>query len=165
MFKADSIDGIRSSGCEIREVGFLTGLSCPNGIKKIFFALIKSPIFFIFKPRASFVETDNKSGLSFLRWAFAAIKTGVSVIPFASFASVFPVHGKMTSRSSRLLGPIGSASLMVRIGGKPVISSALFKKLSAVPKRLSILCAESEKMVCMTAPSFWSASSASKIRA
>ncbi len=29
------------------------------------------------------------------RCAFAAISTGVSVIPFASFAAVFPVQGRM----------------------------------------------------------------------
>ncbi len=41
---------------------------------------------------------------------FAAIKTAVSVIPFASFAAVFPVQGAITRASnSFFFGPTGSA--------------------------------------------------------
>lgn len=40
---------------------------------------------------------------SLRRCAFAAISTGVSVIPFTNFAIVLPVHGAMTSASKGLL--------------------------------------------------------------
>jgi len=55
--------------------------------------------FLKFMPMASFVETDMMSGLLFLRCAFAAMRTDVSVIPFVSLAMVFPVQGAMTSAS------------------------------------------------------------------
>ena len=110
-------------------------------------------MFFMFMPRASLVETEISSGLLFLKCAFAAIKTGVSVIPLASFAIVFPVQGNSTRMSSRLCGPIGSASEMVRMGFRPVISSACCKNAFGDPKRLSIVCAELEKIVCTMAPS------------
>lgn len=42
--------------------------------------------------------------------ALAAIRTGVSVIAFASFAAEFPVHGAITITSRYPFGPIGSAS-------------------------------------------------------
>ena len=44
---------------------------------------------------------------------FAAMVTGVSLIPEASFARVLPVHGAMMSASRDTLGPMGSASAMV----------------------------------------------------
>lgn len=120
-------------------------------------------MFFIFIPRASLVDTEITKGLSFLKWAFAAIRTGESVIPLHSFASVFPVHGKITRISNRLFGPIGSAWAIVFIGVIPVIFSALSKKSSAFPNRLSMLCAAPEKMVCTCAPSSASFSSWIKI--
>ena len=113
----------------------------------MFLALSSKPIFFIFMPKASFVEMEISSGLLFRRWAFAAIRTGVSVIPLASFAIVLPVQGKRTRMSSRLPGPMGSASDMVKRGLFPVIASAFFMKSSAFPKRLSMVWAASEKMV------------------
>ena len=42
--------------------------------------------------------------------AFAAINTGVSVIPAASLAIVFPVQGAITMTSKYPFGPMGSAS-------------------------------------------------------
>ena len=48
-------------------------------------------------------------GRSLRKWAFAAIKTGLSVIPLANLAMVFPVHGNMSNASSNFLGPMGSA--------------------------------------------------------
>ena len=116
-------------------------------------------MFFMFMPKASFVEMDKRSGFSFLRWAFAAMRAGVSVMPLASFAMVFPVQGKRISRSRRLPGPIGSASEIVSIGFLPVIRWASFTKSSAFPKRLSMLWAASEKIVCIWAPSSASFSS------
>ena len=52
-------------------------------------------MFFIFIPRPSLVEMKIKRGLLFLRCALAPIRTGVSVIPFASLAAVLPVHGRI----------------------------------------------------------------------
>ena len=94
-----------------------------------------------------------RSGLLFLRWAFAAIRAGVSVMPFASLAIVLPVQGKSTRISSRLPGPIGSASDMVIMGRTPVMSSAFFRNVSALPKRLSMVPEASEKIVWTRAPS------------
>ena len=75
-------------------------------------------------PNASLVEIEIKSGFWFLKCALAAIKTGVSVIAFASFASVLPVHGKITKISKKFLGPIGSESSIVKIALFLVIFSA-----------------------------------------
>ena len=99
------------------------------------------------------MEIEIRRGLLLRRCAFAAINTGVSVIPLASFAMVLPVHGKSTRISNRLPGPIGSASEIVKKGSLPVISCARFKKSFDLPKRLSIVPAASEKMVCTRAPS------------
>ena len=65
-------------------------------------------MFAAFPASASLVETARMMGASFRRWALAARVTGVSAMPFASFAIVFPVQGAMTSASSNALGPIGS---------------------------------------------------------
>ena len=67
------------------------------------------------------VETEIIRGSSFLRCALAAINTAESVIPFASLASVLPVHGAITSTSRNFFGPIGSASGIVYIPLLPVI--------------------------------------------
>ena len=90
----------------------------------MFLVLRSIPIFFRFIPSASLVDKEMTSGLLFRRCDFAAINTGVSEIPFASFDRVFPVHGAMTRISSMDFGPIGSASGMVRIGSFPVKSLA-----------------------------------------
>ena len=101
--------------------------------------------------KKSFAELENLvaagarvqtifSNFSLRRCAFAAISTGLSVIPFASFATVFPVQGIITIRSNIAEGPTTSDSLMVRNGFFPVISSARLIKLSASPNRLSIFC-------------------------
>ena len=49
---------------------------------------------------ASFVEGAMISGLPFLRCAFAASVTDVSVTPQVSFARVLPVQGAIMSASS-----------------------------------------------------------------
>ena len=67
-------------------------------------------MFFKLAPSASLVAGERTTGLSFRICAFAAINTGVSVIPTASFAIVFPVHGAITRISKSPFGPIGSAS-------------------------------------------------------
>ena len=66
-------------------------------------------------PSASFVAIARTTGLLFLRCAFTDIVTGVSVIPRAVFAIVFPVQVETTIISKRFLGPIGSASCIVFI--------------------------------------------------
>ena len=52
---------------------------------------------------ASFEQSAITSGRSARRCAFAVIVTAVSVIPLATFASVFPVHGAIISASSAIL--------------------------------------------------------------
>ena len=96
----------------------------------MFFVFNNMPIFFRFIPSASLVDKKITKGLLFLRWDFAAISTGVSDIPFASFDKVLPVHGDINKISTKDLGPMGSASGIVVIGGLPDISSAFFKKSS-----------------------------------
>ena len=54
-----------------------------------------------------------RRGLSQRKCAFAAIVTGVSVIPLAILANVFPVQGAITKASNGCAGPNGSASTMV----------------------------------------------------
>jgi len=66
-------------------------------------------MFFADADKASFVDTAIKTGQEFLRVAFVAIVTAESVIPFASFPNVFPVHGAITIISNKFFGPIGSA--------------------------------------------------------
>ena len=52
------------------------------------------------------------------------IVTGVSAIPQASFANVFPVHGATIKASSSFFGPIGSTSSMDCRGALPQIWAA-----------------------------------------
>ena len=117
----------------------------------MFFVLRSIPMFFRFIPRASFVLKKITRGLLFLRCAFAAMSTGVSEIPFASFESVFPVHGAIIIMSSMDFGPIGSASGIVTIGGFPLISSASLRKSFDFPKREFVFAALSEKIVIIFA--------------
>ena len=107
----------------------------------------------MFIPSASFVEIDKSRGLSFLKCAFAAINTGVSVIPLANLAMVLPVQGMITKISRRLFGPIGSAWDMVRIGSIPVTVRAFSINSSGDPNLLLICWEESEKILCISAPS------------
>ena len=66
-------------------------------------------------PNASLVETAIITGRLFLKCAFVASVTDVSLIPLASFPRVLPVHGAITNASSSFFGPIGSASFFVEI--------------------------------------------------
>ena len=95
------------------------------------------PIFFAEADSASLVETVISTGLALRRCDLTAIVTGVSVMPQASFASVFPVHGATISRSNIFFGPIGSACGMVLITPLPQMFSAVMMFSSAVPKRVS----------------------------
>lgn len=92
----------------------------PERYKINVFGIKKYTYIFQIHSSASLVDKEMTSGLLFRRCDFAAINTGVSEIPFASFDRVFPVHGAMTRISSMDFGPIGSASGMVRIGSFPV---------------------------------------------
>jgi hypothetical protein len=87
---------------------------------------------------ASFEERAMSRGLSCLRCAFAAIVTAESVMPRESFERVLPVQGAIISASRGTVGPSGSASLTVYMISRPVISSTLLTKLSAVPKRVEV---------------------------
>ena len=75
----------------------------------------------MFMPNPSLVDKKITRGLLFRRCALAAIRTGVSVIPFASLAAVLPVQGRMTRRSKYPVGPMGSAASIRQIGSLPVM--------------------------------------------
>ena len=85
----------------------------------------------------SFVDIAITTGLLFLKWDFAAIVAGVSIIPFANFAIVFPEHGAISITSVNCFGPIGSAPCIVCIIFLPVISSTFFITSSASPNLVS----------------------------
>ena len=87
---------------------------------------------------ASLVESARTTGLSPRKWLFTAIVAVVSVIPCASFAIVFPVHGATTRTSNIALGPIGSAAVMLSMGDTPQISVTRSRSVFAVPNRVSI---------------------------
>lgn len=69
-----------------KEVGFVIGLSCVNGMKNIFLLLSSFPMFSAFVLSPSFVTIPNNTGLFFLRKVFVEFKTEVSYIEDASFA-------------------------------------------------------------------------------
>lgn len=66
-------------------------------------------MFFALWPRPSFVEGAISTGRPLRKCDFTERVAGVSVMPAAILASVFPVHGATMSRSSSFFGPIGSA--------------------------------------------------------
>lgn len=101
-------------------------------------------------PRASFVDTPITTGLPFLKWAFTAIVTLVSVIPAESFESVLPVHGATAKISSIFLGPIGSASLMLFMDFRLQISSISLTKSEDLQNLVSVLYAYSENIGYMS---------------
>ena len=72
------------------ERGLVIGLSCLKGTKKNSYLFNNLPIFSALPDKASLVEIPKTTGFWFLRCAFTAISTGVSLMPFASLASVFP---------------------------------------------------------------------------
>ena len=84
--------------------------------------------------------TDNTilSGRSDRKCALTAMQTGVSVMPFASLAKVFPVQGQMTRASKGMVGPNGSAAGTVRMAGRPQMASTRETRLVAEPKRVSV---------------------------
>lgn len=85
-----SIDFIIYLGENTIEFGFVIGLSCVKGMKKIFFLFISFPIFSAFVLNPSFVAIPIRTGKFFRRCAFAETRTGVSYIEDASFAILFP---------------------------------------------------------------------------
>ncbi len=87
------------------------------------FADISLIKFVPFKPSPSFVEIPSTTGRPLRIVAFATIRTGLSVIAFASLLIEFPVKGAMTMQSSGSFGPRGSAFTMESIASKPVASS------------------------------------------
>ena len=118
----------------------------------MFLVFSKIPIFFKFIPSASLVEREITSGRLLRRCDLAAIRTGVSEMPFASLERVFPVQGAITIISIRPFGPMGSACGMVVIGAFPVNSLACAKNSSLVPKREFSVAACSEKTGSRLAP-------------
>ena len=79
----------------------------------MFFRISMVAMFLRFDERASFDAKAITTGRSFLRCALVAMHIGVSVIPRASFAKVLPVQGAITSASSFIAGPKGSAAGIV----------------------------------------------------
>ena len=73
----------------------------------------------------------------FLKVAFAAISTGLSVAALANLLMEFPVIGAMTIQSSGFFGPNGSASTMVETTFSPASSSIFLIHSSPVPKRVA----------------------------
>ena len=102
---------------------------------------IRFPIVLKFMPSASFVEIAITSAFPFRICAFAAISTGVSMIPVHNLAAVFPVHGAITMISKKLFGPIGSACWIVRIPSFPVIAQISSTNSFAFPNLVLQLCA------------------------
>lgn len=100
--------------------------------------LKSSPMFFALPDRPSFVDMAINAGREFLMCALYAIVTDVSVMPWAIFESVQPVHGAIISRSSSFLGPIGSASFTVFIISFPVMRFTVSHSSRALPKRVSV---------------------------
>ena len=96
-------------------------------------------MFFRLADIASFEARAMRRGRDCRICAFAAIVTGVSVIPDASFASVFPVQGQIISASSGVFGPSGSASAIVVTGAFLQISDISRTNHSAVTKRVSVV--------------------------
>ena len=96
-----------------REWGFLSGSSCRIGTKKTFFRLSSRAIFSKFADIASLDANVISSGLFCRRCALALMHTAVSVIPWESFARVFPVQGAMISASKGEVGPNRSATGIV----------------------------------------------------
>ena len=101
---------------------------------------------FALAARPSLVDTARTTGRALRRWALQARVTGVSAIPAASFASVLPVQGAITSRSSSFFGPIGSTWEIVSQTGRRQIASIRVRKSAAAPKRLSMLAAAPDRI-------------------
>ena len=65
---------------------------------------------------------------------------------WASFARVFPVQGAITKASKSFFGPMGSTCSIVLRGAVQQISPAQRICSRVLPKRLSMVLAEKEKM-------------------
>ena len=87
---------------------------------------------------ASFVDTAMSTGRPFRLWLLTASVGAVSYMPQASLPRVLPVQGAMTSTSRSFLGPMGSASSMVWMMGRPQSASSRARKSAAAPKRVSV---------------------------
>ena len=97
------------------------------------------------------------SGRLLRRCAFAAMVTGVSVMPHASFARVLPVAGAMMSASKGYFGPSGSAPTIERIGSRPQREVRVEISACACPKRVSETAEVYERMGKTSRPASMSA--------
>ena len=79
-------------------------------------------MFWALPESASLVEMASSTGRALRRWDFTARATGVSVIPAAILARVFPVQGATINRSSSFFGPMGSTAGMESRISRPQIS-------------------------------------------
>ena len=91
-----------------------------------------------FADMASLLASAIKSGRLLRKCALAAIQTAGSVMPPASFASVFPVHGAIISASSGCLGPNVSVAVIVCKHALPQISEISRRSSSALPNLVSV---------------------------
>ena len=69
----------------------------------------------------------------------------MSVIPWDSFAAVFPVHGHISIRSSGYVGPSFSASVIVHMGSLPHIAAVFSRIIAELPNLVSVCAALNEK--------------------
>lgn len=88
---------------------------------------------------ASLVAQHSTTGMPMRKADFTAMVTGVSVMPAAILERVFPVQGATASKSTRPLGPMGSAWTMVWSTGRPAIPSTRRTQSWALPKRVSVV--------------------------
>src|SRR5690606_26631524 len=115
----------------------------------MFFVAISRAMLTMFSPSPSLVEMAMTTGRRFRSWALAAISTALSVMALASLLTVLPVQGAITSTSSVLFGPSGSASTIEEMISFPVRSFNCFRQSSALPKRVSVVRSDWE-MIGMT---------------
>ena len=112
----------------------------------MYFRAISCPRFRAEAASPSLVEGASRMGRQLRRWALAARVTVVSAMPQASLPRVLPVQGAMISRSSRPLGPMGSASFWVAITRWSQMRSISRIRSWAVPNRVSVSATTSETM-------------------
>ena len=87
--------------------------------------------------RPSLVLTARITGFPARSMLFAPRVTGVSLMPWASFARVAPVQGAMIIAPAMFWGPRGSAPCSVSMGWLPVAAYRRIFQSAARPKRVS----------------------------
>ena len=95
-------------------------------------------MFIRFAPNASLVASAMITGLRLRSCALTHIVTVLSVIPFAIFASVFPVQGATMSASYPPRVIFSSASRIDSIGFSLQIPVTVSLSVSALPNRVSV---------------------------